>query len=341
MKIGIIGAGQLARMMMLAGIPMGLSFLTYGPDEVTSMGEYVPHIKGGYEDLDALKSFAASVDVVTYEHENLPVEVLRQIESRHALYPGSEVIGQVQDRLFEKQMFEKLGVPTNAFIKINSVDDAKKAGEQLGFPFIIKARRFGYDGKHQYRINHMHDLEPITDEQCKNCIAEGFVAFDREISIIVVRSQQGECQFYDICENQHEAGILRQTENQINDPLFDAACAEIEKIVESVNYVGVMTLELFVKDNQLLANEVAPRVHNSGHWTIEGADTSQFENHVRAICGLPLGSTQSITEVQMTNCIGEMPDIHEALKNPMAYYHDYGKSPRPGRKLGHITVIKD
>ncbi|MDF1760803.1 MAG: 5-(carboxyamino)imidazole ribonucleotide synthase [Coxiellaceae bacterium] len=341
MKIGIIGSGQLARMMILAGIPMGLSFVTYGPDAVTSMGEYAPHCKGEYDDADALKRFASSVDVLTYEHENLPVEVLRQVESQYALYPGSEVIGQVQDRLFEKQMFEKLGVPTNAFIEINSIDDAKKAGEELGFPFIIKARRFGYDGKHQYRINHTHDLEAITNEQCQNCIAEAFVAFDREISIIVVRSQQGECQFYDVCENQHEAGILRQTENQINDPLFEAACNEIEKIVDSVNYVGVMALELFVKDDQLLANEVAPRVHNSGHWTIEGADTSQFENHVRAICNLPLGSTQSITEVQMTNCIGEMPNIHGVLKNPMAYYHDYGKSPRPGRKLGHITVIKD
>ncbi|MDF1796714.1 MAG: 5-(carboxyamino)imidazole ribonucleotide synthase [Coxiellaceae bacterium] len=341
MKVGIIGAGQLARMMILAGIPMGLTFSTYSPEEITSMGEYAAHTVGAYDDADALLAFAASVDVLTYEHENLPVEVLREIESKHALYPGSAVIAQVQDRLLEKQMFNKLGVPTNAFVEINSVDDAKAAGEQLGYPFIIKARRFGYDGKHQYRINHTHDIESLTDEQCGNCIAEAFVAFDREISIIVVRSQQGECQFYDVCENQHEAGILRQTENKISDPLFEAACAEIEKIVTSVNYVGIMALELFFKDDQLLANEVAPRVHNSGHWTIEGADTSQFENHVRAICGLPLGSTQSITEVCMTNCIGEMPDIKTVLQNPMAYYHDYGKSPRPGRKLGHITAIKN
>ncbi|MDF1655375.1 MAG: 5-(carboxyamino)imidazole ribonucleotide synthase [Coxiellaceae bacterium] len=339
MKVGIIGAGQLARMMIVAGIPMGVKFATYSPDETTSMGEYAAHTVGAYDDTDALMRFADTVDVLTYEHENLPVDVLRQVESKSPLYPGATVIEKVQDRLFEKQMFEELGVPTNAFVEINSVAEAKAASEQLGLPFIIKARRFGYDGKHQYLINHTHDLDSLTDEQCQNCIAEAFVAFDREISIIAVRSKQGECQFYDVCENVHETGILRQTENIIIDPMFDDACEQVKKIIDATNYVGVLALELFVKDDQLLANEVAPRVHNSGHWTIEGADTSQFENHLRAICDLPLGSTQSVTDVRMVNCIGEMPDIHTVLQDPMAHYHNYGKSARPGRKLGHITTI--
>ncbi len=339
MKVGIIGAGQLARMMIVAGIPMGITFATYSPEEISSMGEYAAHTVGSYDDTEALATFASTVDVLTYEHENLPVDALQKIEADSRLYPGSKIIGQVQDRLLEKQMFNRLAVPTNSFFEINSVDDAKKVGEELGYPFIIKARRFGYDGKHQYRINHTHDLDALSDEQCHNCIAEAFVAFDREVSIIVVRSQQGECEFYDICENQHEAGILRQTENIIIGPMFEPACELVQKIVDDADYVGVLALELFVKDNQLLANEVAPRVHNSGHWTIEGADTSQFENHLRAICDLPLGSTQSVTDVRMTNCIGEMPDIQEVLQDPMAHYHDYGKSPRPGRKLGHITTI--
>lgn len=342
MKIGIIGSGQLARMMIMAGKPLGLSFVTYSPDEFTSMGEYAAHIRGDYTDQQQLFQMFEQVDVVTYEHENLPSELLANLEQRFVLRPGSKVIATVQDRLFEKQCFTRLAIPTNEYIEVNSVDEVKQAAKRLGYPFIIKSRRNGYDGKHQYRIHHASDIDSLlSDEQCSNCIAESFVDFEREISVIAVRDHHGQCRFYDVCENHHIDGILSTTHNRIGDAIAKQACEYSKRLLDDMGYVGVLAIEFFVKQAQLYANEVAPRVHNSGHWTIEGAKTSQFENHIRAVAGLPLGSCESIARVRMDNCIGKMPDIHSVLANDNAHYHDYEKAPRPGRKVGHITTFID
>lgn len=341
MRIGILGSGQLARMMILAGLPMGLTFTTYGPDAHSTMGEYAPHVVGDYDDAAAVAAFAKSVDVVTYEHENLPADLLKQVEQAATLRPCSNVIAQVQDRLFEKQLFVELGIPTNAFQVIDSNDDLRAAAQALGFPFIVKSRRNGYDGKHQHRINTPEQLEAlIQSHSLSDCLAEGFVDFDREISIVAVRSASGQSAFYDVCQNHHESGILRSTINCPNDASFDALCLHAMRLLEAMDYVGVLAIEFFDCNGALYANEVAPRVHNSGHWTIEGAYTSQFANHVRAVAGLPLGSCRSSALVRMDNCIGTMPSLNDVLQNPFSHRHDYMKSPRPGRKLGHKTTFR-
>lgn len=340
MIIGIIGSGQLARMMMLAGLPMGLNFATYSPDKQSSLGELVQHVQGRYDDVSALMAFANEVDVVTYEHENLPADVLSQLEQNACLRPGSRVIANVQDRLLEKQLFETLGIPTNQFFAINNNDDLSHASKVLGYPFIIKSRRNGYDGKHQFRIQDEQALAQLmAEETLTDCIAESFVDFQREVSILAVRGQDGACDFYDVCENQHRDGILRVTENRTNDPSFESLCSYATKLLQAMDYVGVLAIEFFECNGKLIANEVAPRVHNSGHWTIEGAYSSQFSNHIRAVAGLPLGSCRSIAPVRMQNCIGAMPKREEVLRHPLSHYHDYAKAPREGRKLGHITTF--
>lgn len=339
MKIGIIGSGQLARMLILAGIPMGFSFVTYSPDESTSMGKYAAHIVGQYDDETGLKKLLDQVDVVTYEHENLPVGILKNIEANYPLRPGSKAIATVQDRLSEKQCFNRLTIPTNEYRAIDSVDDARQAAETLGFPFIIKTRRNGYDGKNQWRIESTQDIDTlISEEHCKNCIAEAFVDFDREVSIIAARNVAGQTDCYDISENKHRQGILHTTLNRPNDSALKQAYDYAQTLMTDLDYVGVIAIEFFEKNGQLLANEVAPRVHNSGHWTIEGARTSQFENHLRAISAQALGNCNSTATVRMDNCIGEIPAFDEILSNPNAHYHNYEKTPRPGRKLGHITT---
>ena len=315
--VGVIGGGQLGRMLGLAGIPLGLSFRFLDPAPDAPAGAVGELLVGAYDDVDLLARLADGADVVTYEFENVPVEAARRVGA----VPGPAALEAAQDRLAEKRLFRRLGIPTAR------IDDEVEA-----FPALLKTRRLGYDGKGQHLVDERPGPNP-------DHVLEELVAFDRELSLIAVRAPDGETRFYPLVENVHEDGILRSSRA----PAVDAPQALAEdyagRVLEELDYVGVLALELFEADGDLLANELAPRVHNTGHWTIEGAVTSQFENHLRAVLGLPLGPTDLSGEAAMANLIGTLPPPEAVLAIPGAHLHLYGKEPRPGRKLGHVTLL--
>lgn len=343
MKIGIIGAGQLGRMLALAGYPLGQRFVFVDVDEDAPGAQVGRIIRGRFDDAAALAALAASVDLVTFDVENVPQEAAEAVAAKVPFYPPPEALGAGQDRLDEKQLFLSLGIPTAPFAPVDSEQDLAAAAESLGLPAILKTRRLGYDGRGQVRIDTSTDLpHAFAGLGGVPAILEGLVRFERELSLIGVRGRDGETAFWPLAENVHVGGMLRQTRA----PWSDAGLqAEAERhmlaLFERFDYVGVLTVEFFSVGGRLLANEMAPRVHNSGHWTIEGAVTSQFENHVRAILGLPLGSTSAIGHAGMVNFIGQLPPLAETLAIEGAHYHDYGKTARPGRKLGHCTVVRN
>jgi 5-(carboxyamino)imidazole ribonucleotide synthase len=340
-RIGILGGGQLGRMLALAGYPLGLEFAFYDPDKNCCSKELAPTTHAEFNDSDALIRFANSVDILTYENENIPIETLKIVNAHKPINPTIDAIRLFQDRWLEKNFIKELRIPTADFLLVESVADARQAAEKLHLPFILKSRRFGYDGKGQIRIKTPEDLQQLTDERLSaGFIAEQYMHFQREFSIIAARGLTGEIAFYDLCENIHTNGILDRTVNKMVDPIFERAKKYVSDLANKLAYVGILSVEFFDVDNEAMINEIAPRVHNSGHWTIEGAYTSQFENHLRAILGLPLGETASRSEIEMHNIIGEMPDRAAVLKLPRTFLHDYGKSPRPGRKLGHVTSLK-
>lgn len=339
MKIGILGGGQLGRMLALAGYPLGLNFVFYDPQSDCCAKDLGKLICGSYSDEEQLYTFAQCVDVITYENENIPVTAVNFLKQYKSVFPDTNILHYSQDRLQEKQLFNALDIPTVKYLPINNQQDLLNAASQLNYPFIVKTRRQGYDGKGQTKI--------FDHEQCRsfsintpNCyIAEQYIKFDREVSLIATRNIKGECVFYDICENTHQNAILIQTLNKPNDPIFKLAKYYVEKVLDKVSYIGTFTIEFFQIENELVANEMAPRVHNSGHWSIEGAIISQFENHLRAILDWPLGNTQSLGHAVMQNMIGVIPNKFELLRQPGLHLHDYGKEPRTGRKLGHYTII--
>ncbi len=339
MRIGILGGGQLSRMIALAGIPLGLDFCFYEPNKpccAASLGEV---IYAAYEDEKALQTFAEQVDIITYENENIPVKTIQFLQRLKPVYPDKQALETSQDRLFEKNLFTSLNIPTAPYFEVNNKEELLKAIAKTGFPALLKKRRGGYDGKSQSRIYKASDLEAISDEQCSDTILEGFVAFEREVSLIAARSKSGEVVFYDLCENLHREGILFRTVNKITDSAFDLARDYLNQLMKHLDYVGVLVLEFFQEKSQLLVNEMAPRVHNSGHWTIEAAMISQFETHLRSIMGWPLGRTDSLAYATMYNLIGKIPDVKALLKYPELHLHDYQKTARPGRKLGHVTSL--
>ena len=319
--MGVIGGGQLGRMLALAGIPLGLSFRFLDPAADAPAGDVGELLVGAYDDAELLDRLADGAAVVTYEFENVPVEAARRVGA----LPAPAALEAAQDRLAEKQLFRRLGIPTAR------VDD-----EVETFPALLKTRRLGYDGKGQRLVETWPGSDPRH-------VLEERVSFDRELSLLAVRGRGGgssrETAFYPLVENVHEGGILRSSRA----PAPDVPQAEAEdyatRLLDELGYVGVLALELFDVGGRLLANELAPRVHNSGHWTIEGAATSQFENHLRAILGLPLGATAARGEVAMLNVIGVEPDVPRVLAVPGAHLHLYAKDPRPGRKLGHVTLL--
>ncbi len=317
MIIGVIGGGQLGRMLALAGIPLGLSFRFLDPAVDAPAGEVGELLVGAYDDPKLLARLADGAEAVTYEFENVPVEAARRVGA----IPGAAALEASQDRLVEKQLFRRLGIPTVR------IDD-----EVETFPALLKARRLGYDGKGQRLV----ETRPGT---VPGHVLEERVSFDRELSLLGVRGQAGETRFWPLVENVHEDGILRVSRA----PAGGAPQAEAEeyaaRLLDELGYVGVLALELFEVGGRLVANEFAPRVHNTGHWTIEGAATSQFENHLRAILGLPLGSTESRPSL-LVNLIGSTPAVDDVLRIPGAHLHLYGKESRPGRKLGHITLVE-
>ncbi len=336
--IGILGAGQLGRMLALAGYPLGHRFRFLDPASDSPAGLLADHLALDYSDASALEQFASGLDVITYEFENVPVEAARHLEKFVSVSPPSLALEKAQDRFVEKSFFQELGIPTPKFT-INGLDNGFTDGNGFGFPAVLKTRRMGYDGKGQSIV---HSQAEVAAEKVVDCILEEFVSFDRELSIIAVRNMSGETKFYPLIENHHRDGILRLSLviGNVSAELQRQAEEYATRVMSALNYVGVLTIEFFEKYGQLLANEMAPRVHNSGHWTIEGAVTSQFENHIRAVTDAPLGSTSPLGKCAMVNLVGGLPDVEFILKIEGAYLHLYDKAPRPKRKIGHITLVE-
>jgi 5-(carboxyamino)imidazole ribonucleotide synthase len=339
MKVGVLGAGQLARMIALAGVPLGVEFIFLDPSKDAGANRLGEALTGDYYDPDLLAQLAERADVVTYEFENVPAPVAEFLASHTEVHPDPKALATSQDRLIEKNFFNAIGIPTPNYVPVNSLDELQQAMTSIGYPAILKSRTQGYDGKGQSVLRSADDLAAGWDIlQGVPAIVEGFVPFTREVSIIAARSTTGETAFYPLSENAHRGGILRVSEGLVNDAMQAKAEDYATRLLEALNYVGVLALELFEMNGELIANEFAPRVHNSGHWTIEGAETSQFENHLRAILGLPLGSTDLVCSSAMVNFIGGVPDSKAVLAIPHAHLHLYDKAPRKGRKVAHATL---
>jgi 5-(carboxyamino)imidazole ribonucleotide synthase len=336
-RVGILGAGQLALMLAEAATPLGISVICAGqPGDCAEQVARVVTVD--LDDARDVASFAEGVDLVTIESENIDADVLRGLK----LYPNARAVGIAQDRLLEKQFFHACGIGTAPFAEVDSVDDLTRAAMNIGLPAILKTRRMGYDGKGQVRLHSVDQASEAWAEVAGvPCILEGMVKFSAEVSLIAARGHTGEIVFYPLVENHHRDGILRVSKAPFVDgDLQRLAEQYMRAVMEKLEYVGVLAIEFFVSEHALLANEMAPRVHNSGHWTIEGAATSQFGNHLRAICGMELGSTESRPTV-MLNCIGSMPDEAETKLHAGLARHDYGKESRPGRKVGHLTFAAE
>ena len=342
MTIGILGGGQLGYMLALAGYPLGLHFRFLDPSPEAPVGRIAQRVTADFTDQSALEKFSSGLELVTYEFENVPVEAARFLAERVPVYPPPAALEAAQDRLVEKDLFRKLGIATTEFAAVSSARALDAALKTICLPAVLKTSRMGYDGKGQWILRTTEDVAKAKSElPTVKLILERFVPFTRELSVLAVRSRTGEIAIYPLVENHHRNGILRLSLAPAPhiDPTIQRAAEHAARcVLESMKYVGVLALEFFEHQGKLLANEMAPRVHNSGHWTIEGAVTSQFENHLRAVLGLPLGSTGPAGYCAMLNLIGDLPDSAEVLAVPDAHLHLYGKSPRPGRKLGHVTL---
>lgn len=343
LEIGVIGGGQLGRMLAPAACALGarVTFLDPAPD--APLKHLAKQICAAYDDERALEQLARSCDVVTYEFENVPVTSALYAEEFTRVLPPPAALLVSQDRWEEKSFFNGLEIPTPRFARADTHSEFVEALENVGLPAVLKTRRFGYDGKGQFVIRSHKEMDAAWSAlDGVPLILEQHIDFRREVSILAARGQDGACVFYPLVENHHRDGILRLSlapAPNTGATLPELARGYAQRILEALHYVGVMAIEFFQAGDMLLANEMAPRVHNSGHWTIEGAVTSQFENHARAIMNLPLGSTQARGHSAMVNFIGELPDVHALLQIPDAHVHLYDKAPRAGRKLGHVTVL--
>ena len=342
MTVGILGAGQLGRMLALAGYPLGLDFLFLDPSPDAPAGQVAPLLCGGFTDRRLLGQLARKSQVLTFDWENVSVDALRSIATRTRICPPLDALATAQDRAREKRLFERLGIPTTRWKPVESLAQLHRAIREIGMPGVLKTRRLGYDGKGQAVIRTGRDVERAWAELGSvPLLYESWVPFDYEVSIIGARSRSGEIAIYPLCGNVHAGGILRLTRAPFGPPRWQRLAEScLTRVLTHFRYVGVLTIEFFVHGGRLIANEMAPRVHNSGHWTIEGAVTSQFENHLRAILDLPLGATRATGHCAMINLIGTMPPRDRLLAEPGVHLHDYGKEPRPGRKLGHCTIVE-
>ncbi len=339
--IGILGGGQLGMMLAAAALPLGYRCVFLEDADFAPASLYGQVFKTS--ELDA---FIKASDVFTLEFENTPADtaaMLGSLTDKGGLFPPAVALDVAQDRLKEKSLFNALDIATVPFIAVHSVDDIQTAVAKLGLPLVLKTTRGGYDGKGQFVLRDAADIATAWDEIGGGAplIAEGFINFSREVSIIAVRAKDGQIRYYPLVENVHTSGILAKTTAPAPDSahLSAQAQANIEKLMNHLDYVGVMALELFVTDAGLLANEIAPRVHNSGHWSIEGAHCSQFENHIRAVVGLPLGDTSCVHPSVMLNIIGKYPDAKKLTAIDGVHYHHYHKSERAARKIAHVTVM--
>jgi len=344
MRVGIVGAGQLGRMLALAGYPLGLSFLCLDPSHEAPAGAVAPLLHGAFTDRRLLARLARRCEVITFDWENVSVESLRAIARQHGarICPPIAALAAGQDRVAEKRLFERLGIPTTRWRAVGSRAQLSRAIAAVGLPGVLKTRRLGYDGKGQALIRTHADAERALAQLGEvPLLYEEWVPFDCEVSIIGARSVSGEVAVYPLCGNVHAGGILRLTCAPFGPARWQQrAAAHLTRVLTHFRYTGVLAIEFFVRGGRLIANEMAPRVHNSGHWTIEGAATSQFENHLRAILDLPLGATYARGFSAMVNLIGSLPPRRTVLALEGVHLHDYGKRPRPGRKVGHCTVVE-
>jgi 5-(carboxyamino)imidazole ribonucleotide synthase len=347
--IGILGGGQLGRMLAMAAARLGLKCQVFSPDPDSPAFDVVLNATcAEYADVEALELFANDVDVITYEFENVPAASAMILAARRPVLPDRKILETTQDRLAEKDFVRKLGIGTTEYADVSSAAALRAAIATIGLPAVLKTRRFGYDGKGQAIIRQGDDPDRIWEELgTKSAILEAFIPFEREISVIAARSAEGEVECFDVTENEHSDHILKTSRAPaaISDALAAQARDVARKIANALNYVGVLAVELFVVQGdggpRILVNEIAPRVHNSGHWTLDGASISQFEQHIRAIAGWPLGKPVRHGPVTMTNLIGDdIKDYERWLTVPGATVHLYGKgAPRPGRKMGHVTEV--
>ncbi len=345
--VAVLGGGQLGRMLGLAGVPLGLGFRFLDPSTAAPAQSLGTLVVGALDDETALLKTVEAAVVVTYEWEGVPADAARMLEARgHTVHPSTRALEVSQDRLMEKTTFRELGIPVAEFANVETVDDLTDAAASIGLPAVLKTRRGGYDGKGQVVLHEASELEAAFGalREGTPLILEAMVPFRRELSILAGRGADGDVRTWPLVENQHAAGILRLSRAPAPDltpTIQETADRYARAILQAFDYVGVLAVELFQVGDLLLANEMAPRVHNSGHWTIEAAATSQFENHVRAILGWPLGATDPRGVSAMVNLIGELPDPAAVLAVEGAHLHRYGKAPRPGRKVGHVTVTAD
>jgi 5-(carboxyamino)imidazole ribonucleotide synthase len=347
--IGILGGGQLGRMLALAAARLGLKCHVFSPDPDSPAFDVVSRATcAEYADVAALELFATDVDVITYEFENIPSATALVLAARRPVLPDPEILKTTQDRLVEKDFVKNLGIATADYADVSSAAELKSAVAKLGVPAVLKTRRFGYDGKGQAVIRNSDNLDDVWSELAtKAAILESFVPFEREISVVAARSADGHIVSYDVTENDHRDHILKTSTvpARITPDLAAEARQIAETIAKALNYVGVLAVEMFVapegRPHRILVNEIAPRVHNSGHWTLDGATVSQFEQHIRAIAGWPLAEVRRHGAVTMTNLIGDEVETYTKwLGKPGATVHLYGKqAARPGRKMGHVTVV--
>jgi 5-(carboxyamino)imidazole ribonucleotide synthase len=345
MLVGVLGGGQLGRMLGLAGLPMGLRFRFLDPSPEAPAKDVGELIVGEFDDTSALARFARGLDVATFEFENVPSSAVKSVAKFAPIHPSAEALEIAQDRVSEKMFFEKAGLDVHAWAAVDDLAGLMAGVEKVGVPAVLKTRRGGYDGKGQAVIRSAGGVEAAWNSIGRRAaIVEKMVPFSRELSIVAVRGRDGSFAAYPLAENRHAKGILRESRapaQGVAKEIEAAANAHCRTLMEAMEYVGVLAVEFFEHDGKLLANEMAPRVHNSGHWTIEGAATSQFENHLRAVMGWPLGACTARGASVMHNLIGGAPEASDVLSVPGAHLHLYGKEPREARKIGHITICGD
>jgi 5-(carboxyamino)imidazole ribonucleotide synthase len=342
-RVGVLGGGQLGRMLALAGYQLGVEFRFFDPNSGAPVGQIGELIAADYGDHEALKRFLDGLDVVTYEFESIPLSTVQFVAERVKVFPPLAALETAQDRLLEKSLFQELGIPTPAFAPVESLDELRSASTRIGLPVVVKTRRMGYDGKGQAVIREDASVDRAWKQLGGSpLLVEKYISFEHELSVIGVRDPVGREVFYPPIENLHREGVLRRSIAPARSATPEIAALAIDycrRLMDRLEYVGVLALELFSVNGTLLANEMAPRVHNSGHWTIEGAETSQFENHLRAILSLPLGATTPRGRSLMLNILGHIPPAESVLAVEGAHLHLYGKAPTEKRKVGHVTLV--
>ncbi len=339
MNLGVVGGGQLGRMLALSAVPLGIRTTFLDPSDSACAKDVGTLICAAYDDPSAISQLAESSDVVTFEFENVPPDTVAALAQRKPAFPPAEALRTARDRWFEKSLFQRLNIETPPFARVDDQESLEAAIDDIGLPCVAKTRTLGYDGKGQKVLRSPADVSgTFAALRAVPAIVEGFIEFDYEVSCIGVRARDGRSAFYPLVKNEHRHGILYRSEPLLDSALRARAEAALGAVMDALHYVGTMAFEFFVHGGRLIANEIAPRVHNSGHWTIEGAFCSQFENHVRAVFDMPLGSTEVNGPVAMFNVLGRRPNVAELLAIPGANWHDYTKSERTGRKIAHVTV---